>query len=408
MVQAPQGSRAVRGSVVTDLIPYMGTKRELSAAVLEATQSCRTGAVVDLFAGMGSVAAAHEQIRPVWANDVQHFAYLNNKCRLTGQNPNSSSLLNAANEALFKGNMAAIAEQSKPAYRALKEAEAASEYDSFASALSRSTDEFEEVSNAFCCFTNRYSGSYFSLLQCAEIDSIRCLLENARGFGRVGTNDFDWGLLCLGAAMLRCANTTGHFAQYLKPNQGNWRRIQRQYRKSVWEAWKSALKQLKPFGEQAWRQKNRVSRLDALEALEKAEVTDLGVVYCDPPYTNDQYSRFYHLWETLVLYDYPITTGNGLYRSNRFATGFSHVRGVSAAFEQLVSQVAAAGADIVLSYPSNGLLHDAGNDPLEIIRQHFSSATLRKEISYGHSSMGASKGMQKNIVFERIYVGQNG
>ena len=28
-----------------------------------------------------------------------------------------------------------------------------------------------------------------------------------------------------------------------------------------------------------------------------------AIIYADPPYTDDQYSRFYHLYETALLYD---------------------------------------------------------------------------------------------------------
>ena len=43
------------------------------------------------------------------------------------------------------------------------------------------------------------------------------------------------------------------------------------------------------------------------EVLAKAEVANnVDLIYIDPPYTNAHYSRFYHILETLVDYDYPI------------------------------------------------------------------------------------------------------
>lgn len=389
-------------------IPYMGTKKYLSGAVLKATGKCKNGRVVDLFAGMGSVAEAHEGVRQVWANDAQHFAALNNKCRLTQPCHALGAKIDGNAEAIFLHNMECLREQESSEERLTLAIQSSSNYDSFSAAFRSARELKAEFRKAYCCFSNRYAFSYFSLHQCFEIDSIRYLLEYLRGIGEINQSDFDWGILSLGAAMLRCANTTGHFAQFMKPNSGNWRRVQRQYRKSIWCGWKTALSELKPFGTPQWREGNIVTRNDALDALRNSSITaDVGVVYCDPPYTNDQYSRFYHLWESLVLYDYPEVTGAGLYRSGRFVTDFSSIRRVSSAFDQLSAAAASIGADVVLSYPSNGLLHDAGYCPLQILGEYFKETFVSDDISYSHSSMGASKGPQKNQVIERVYVARH-
>lgn len=393
---------------MAETIPYMGTKRDLSAAVVRATSTCKQGAVVDLFAGMGSVAAAHSGIRSVWANDVQHFAYLNNRCRLTGDSPNLLDLIGQSELEIYNSNFNKIAAQVVAALVAADDADKSNDFNEFESATRRAVDGFSEVENAYCCFVNRYSGSYFSVRQCAEIDSIRYLLETLRGFGRIDQNQFDWGVVCLGAAALRCANTTGHFAQFLKPNAGNWRRVQRQFRKSIWTVWKSCVAEFEPFGDENWRKGNSATRLDALSALKTQHVETVGVVYCDPPYTSDQYSRYYHIWETVVLYDYPPSTGAGLYRAGRYSTDFSLMSRVGDAFEELIATVASLDADFVLSYPSNGLLYDAGGDPIKTIKKHFPIAYLDSEINHEHSSMGASKGIQKHVVSERIYIGRHG
>jgi adenine-specific DNA-methyltransferase len=99
-------------------------------------------------------------------------------------------------------------------------------------------------------------------------------------------------------------------------------------------------------------------------------------------------------------------TGQGRYRPGRFTTDFSLRSRVADAFRKLVADVAATGADIVLSYPSNGLLHDAGSCPLAILKLHYGKARLVAEIEHKHSTMGASKGEAKASVVERIYVGR--
>jgi adenine-specific DNA-methyltransferase len=129
-----------------------------------------------------------------------------------------------------------------------------------------------------------------------------------------------------------------------------------------------------------------------------------SVVYADPPYTDDQYSRFYHLFETLLMYDYPKVSGKGLYRRRRFQTPFSLRSRVASAFDGFVKTVAEVGADLILSYPSNGLLVEAGENPLAILRKHFPKADCYMALPHRHSTMGASKGPVVGCVTEFIYM----
>jgi adenine-specific DNA-methyltransferase len=59
---------------------------------------------------------------------------------------------------------------------------------------------------------------------------------------------------------------------------------------------------------------------------------------------------------------------------------------------------------MVLSYPSNGLLHEVGGCPIELLRSEYPKARLATEIEHNHSTMGASKGEAKAAVTERIYI----
>jgi len=144
--------------------------------------------------------------------------------------------------------------------------------------------------------------------------------------------------------------------------------------------------------------------MDALEFVEDASLADgVGLIYADPPYTEDQYSRYYHVYETLYLYDYPESTGIGRYRSDRFRTEFSLASSVRAAFEQLFSGISRAEVPLVLSYPSNGLLAKKGTQPDELLSDYFTVQQVI-EARLEHSTMGASKGASKKTALERIYV----
>lgn len=393
---------------MTSRISYMGTKHELADRVAEVIAGCRLGRLLDAFAGMGAVADAHAGERQVWTNDVQHFAYLAGRCRFTDPaGPLPAPRMRELATPIFQQNMALLKQQNSLAWEATDKMSASSSFREFEFLFTLVAGETIVHENAYACFTARYANGYFSLTQCAEIDSIRCAIDTLRGRGLLTQAQFDWGLLALGHAALRVANTTGHFAQYLTPSEKNFRRVVKQFERPVFDQWLTSLKSLKPAGTPEWRSDNFATRSDCDALLRTISgVDDVGVVYCDPPYTDDQYSRFYHVWETLVLNDYPTVTGIGLYRPDRFTTPFSLRSKVKGAFQTLVEEVAATGADLVLSYPSNGLLHDVGVNPLDVLRSVYPDAQLVAQIEHNHSTMGASKGSATASVAECLYLGR--
>lgn len=391
---------------MTSRISYMGTKHELAPAVLAVIQTCQPGRVLDAFAGMGAVAASLAGKRQVWTNDVQHFAHLASACRIADPvGPASTRVLSRLAEPLYSENLRKLHDQNSDALRLERKALRGTDFTAFRIPFDRACAMSVRTDEAYGCIAKTYSYGYFSLEQCAQIDSIRYALEVLRGRGSISDRKFDWGILALGGAAIRVANTTGHFAQFLTPNPSNYERVAKQFRRSAWTEWLKCASRLKPIGTAKWRGENLATRSDSTSLLSNRDYASKAqVVYCDPPYTDDQYSRYYHVWETLVLYDYPEITGRGRYREGRFTTDFSLASKVKSAFERLIKEVASSGADFVLSYPSNGLLHHAGQCPLEMLKAEYPSAELAVEVPYSHSTMGASKGSAKSAVTERVYL----
>jgi adenine-specific DNA-methyltransferase len=392
---------------MTSRISYMGTKHELAPTVRDIIQMCQPGRLLDAFAGMGAVAESLADARPVWTNDVQHFAHLVSSCRLADEHgPLSSRTIASLARPLFTANLKRLRDTNSAAFRLTKKALRASSYSEFQVPFERANSLLPRTEEAYGCFTKTYAHGYFSIEQTAEIDSVRYALETLRGRGVITSTQFDWSLLALGSAALRVANTTGHFAQFLRPSPSNYRRVLKQFQRTIWGEWLASVARIKPVGTPDWRKDNIATRSDSTSLLASREfIGKASVVYCDPPYTDDQYSRYYHIWETLVLYDYPAVSGQGRYRSGRFRTDFSLASKVEDAFRQMISDVSSSGADLVLSYPSNGLLHAVGGSPLELMREKYPAARIAAEIDYSHSTMGASKGSARSAVIERIYLG---
>lgn len=386
----------------------MGTKRGLANKVGEAVNACASGKFLDVFSGTCSVGESLGTERQVLSNDIQVFAWNVAKAFFCS-NEDPMKLLPCSVPVNFEKNLEAL---TKTHYRnVVSETKAIN---------AKSIKKLREIQNEFAfidvqnikasrfpydLFTISYAGTYFSLYQCMEIDSIRFAIDKALKHGDISEEEWRWLVLALCKALSRCSTSTGHFAQFLTLKMHNKRRFFSQREKSIWLDWLAARKNLAPIGNRSWRARNRAFNLDALSLLRrlKKQKGAPKVIYADPPYTKDQYSRFYHLYETLILYDYPQITGKGRYRANRVVSDFSLASKVERAIEELIFEVSDLGADLVLSYPTNGLMSDSRQKIPRLLHRHFKRTARPIEMPHIHSTMGGSKGAASYEVTEVIY-----
>ncbi|MBO6559268.1 MAG: DNA adenine methylase [Nisaea sp.] len=395
-------------------ISYMGTKREFAPAVADVISNAQEGTVLDVFAGMCSVGEALQPFRQVWANDVQKFAFEVATAVFT--DCDFPLCRNVVSDILFddyqdhKNSLEMEYVLSIDLENNLLECGSFEKfellYQKFKSKLSEEKETFSK--EEFFLFTSRYADTYFGLQQVIQIDSILSAIRRAYLRNDIRSDHRRWLTIALGRAMLRTANSTGHFAQYLKPKVGSFKTFLRQRRRDLWFEWLSSLEEMAPVGTVEWRAENRTFNMDCSDLMDDLLCSDIrpSVIYADPPYTDDQYSRYYHILETLVMYDYPDIVGAGLYRTDRFRTPYSLRSRVAESFERLVKKISMTGADIVLSYPTNGLMYEVGCDPLKIMKKHFRVVERCYAISHDHSTFGASKGSAKAAVTEQIFLGR--
>lgn len=389
---------------------YMGTKRFLAPHVFRVINECRGGPVLDAFSGMGAVGELLADSRPLWVNDIQVFAAQVGRARFKARfgPPTRKHVEDRITDAFLEHRRRLIGTFKSPLSR---------EQEAFASGKMNDIRRLSEIvhsrsvqrrSSTHDLFARLYGGTYFSFSQCIEIDSIRFAIDQY--CSRVGQEDSRrWMLIALGIAMLRVATSTGHFAQYLEPKNTNLHFFLRQRRRTVFDTFLGELEALEPVGSREWRETNRVFNSEALDLMRRMYLFGPrpSVVYADPPYTKDQYSRYYHLWETLVLYDYPRITGKGRYREGRFQTEFAIKSRVVAAMNALAQLAAMMRADLVLSYPKAGLLSRAERNVRDVLHAHFKHVESRLKLNHTHSTMGASKGNVANNVVEIIYLARN-
>lgn len=396
------------------VVRYMGTKRHMADHVRDAIAALgQDGRVVDLFSGMGSVAESLRDTASVITNDAMSFTAALSRARFTGATRASSALD-------VRDRLAPAYESRRAALEARYARELADEQDALdgdRDALTAYMNSAQHVGNStqkrrsaraaaeaggaehYELASLYFGAGYLSLRQAIELDAIRAAID-----GDDVHVERDWliGSWIAGASVL--LNAPGHTAQFLRPNSNSAHaRIVRTWRRSMWDEFVGALDDVTQVGEESWRANNTVYVGDALDLISAGELQKIGVVYADPPYTRDQYSRYYHVYETLYRYDYPDSSGAGRNRSDRFTTGFSLKSAVVASFNDLCRNVARMRVPLVISYPSAGLLSQANGGVEAIAGDYFAKV---KTLSYeaNHSTMGASNGDSKKSVTENLYV----
>lgn len=400
----------------------MGAKHNLAPLVAEAIRELPEGPCLDTFAGMCSVAGAIAGAgRPAWCNDIQYYANTIANALIRSALPPIKD--DYALGVLLQGfimNMAALKErfsQELETERMALTSDSYIEYKSIEESWTHAANNqaiAEEVTALQLSPTNfpyrlttlTYSHGYFGLRQSMELDSLKYAIDQATVNNLFTEEEVLWCLVALLQTASRIATAPGHFAQYLHvKNQKTFKQIRLSRVRSVWETFLTALGDIKPYGTSRWRSGNKVFCVDALvlaESLRTAEIRP-RIIYADPPYSEAQYSRYYHVLETLAKYDYPSVFGKGRYRGDRYLTPFSQPRHVKEAFKDLIRGSALIEADLVISYPSNGLLFQTGEDLITLLLEYYTSVELIK-LAHEHSTLGGRPGRKVTVVEENIFI----
>lgn len=228
-----------------------------------------------------------------------------------------------------------------------------------------------------------YGGHYFSPTQALAID---CLLAE------LGASDEPAYWLKLGA-LLRVASrvsaSPGHTAQPFQPTPRLLPYILDSWRRDVFDTVESVVRSLAPRHARvtgsAWSG-------DAAQYVSE-NLSKGAVVFCDPPYSDVQYSRFYHVLEGIARGGWPSVSGSGrapeLAERNRSL--FSLRSSSRAAFEDLFEKLAKRSATTLLTFPagqaSNGL---SGGDLTTLASNFFAVRTIK--IPHTHSTLGGPAG----------------
>ncbi|MEW6524798.1 MAG: DNA adenine methylase [Bacillota bacterium] len=322
------------------VIRYMGSKLALVDFIAPVLESLAGGqGIADLMAGSHAIGFALKPYLAIFANDVQHYSYVVGKALL--DDPGDP----------VDGRALAFAIR----------------------------DQLAAPTRGF--FESTYADTYLSRSQCREVDAIR------RAAGAVPEPGRYRCLAALLYAMCYCQSTPGHFAQFLPAHHP---RVQTLRALSIQEAfWNKLgeLEQIKP-GHPA----NSVHCRPVEDLVLPPHV---GVAYLDPPYSSEQYSRFYHLLETAVLYDDPRVQHKAGYRTGRFRSDFCYPARVEGAFRRVLSRLP-PGVRVAVSYSDRGLL--PVDTLVSLVRERYRRVEVLSH-RHRHSSLGkGTSGVREYLV----------
>lgn len=325
------------------LIKYAGSKAKLLDFLIpQIKENLDEGKLfVDLFAGTCSVSYALKDRNSIFCNDVQSYSKtIADALILNNKNLSSDSV---------KADI---------------------------------IDRPEESLASYDLFTKIYSDTYFSKSQCVEIDKIRSKIDQIESKWKRSIY-----LVALMHSMSYCASTTGHFAEYLRIKNN----------KSITERFVEKCNSLEV---KKGRNKHFSSSLDYKKIVNYNEYEKLikkaGLIYADPPYSDAQYSRFYHVLETLIKYDYPEVEHQGKYRKDRFFSDFCRKAKVESEFVNLFKFASEnSSATLMISYVNHGRGLLSETKLTELAKRYYDRIMI-KRADYKHSKLG-NKGALKSV-----------
>lgn len=396
-------------------LQYMGSKARIISHICDPiikNKSIQT--VVDLFAGTGSIGYALKSYKNVISNDIEYYAYIINQAILNGcsfSESDEASFWKAVEEQYMllqeKVSVVLSAEKSffvddveYKLYQDFCEKTPSvfgpqsddSRMKELVELVSRITPGKEPELDFPCLFLTYFANAYFGVAQCCQIDALRSVIEQFDDEHKKNVL-----LTILMSVMSAAASTTTHFAQFLKvKSKSTCNNLLFKRKINIIEECKILLKEYRRVGLCSKDEYEKVDcyNLDFSECLDSITLDKNTLVYADPPYFKEHYSRYYHVLNTLCLYDYPTMAVNpqthelsiGRYREDRRVSDFGKKAKALGAFETLITKCANAGSWLMISYSDNSIVNIT--DLQALAEKQYD--VLIEKVELSHSKQGRS------------------
>lgn len=418
-------------------IYYLGCKTSFTSAIKTAIDEVDPsgGRLVDLFSGTGSVGAALGAFREVTTVDVQEYSRVLCSAVLSppvfSQAEIGNTVARALNDETAKqtlwclqplieherecieaatiGDFNALVEliESPPlVVRAISDFGAQStRLDDVSCEVVRRFQDAGLWQSAATTVLRYFGGLYFSFTQAAMLDAVLTIANSS-----IERNQNMLKAAALSTAS-QLVNTVGkQFAQPIRPRNKSGavkpslaRIVQRDRSLDALELYKTSLGKYATLPRAIGRP--QALRQDYLDAIAQ-NASSSSVIYADPPYTRDHYSRFYHVLETMCLRDNPaiskvmkngsLIPSRGAYREERYQSDFCIRSAAPAAFEALFRAAREHDLPLVLSYSPHEA--DDGTHPrvvsmsqiIELANQHYNRVEICAVDGVTHNQLNRS------------------
>jgi adenine-specific DNA-methyltransferase len=346
------------------ILNYQGSKKNLIDFIHSNTDLYidKSKAILDIFSGTCSIGYSFKSRNVVYANDSELYSYHISKA-LLGKRPQRpehevKDILDTYINKNFQKLNIELGNFNLIEKRALNEGsvenlcEIYTDYPTIWSGKHKKINE-----QIYHLFSTYYAGTYFGIEQAFYIDSIRYAIDYF-----ANTELFSIMIASLFYAIKESVFAKdGHMAQPLDPLKNSKKLLQQRIKKIDELFWNKVLE----FYSSKFidtNNLNRVYNLDFRDLLKKEEIREnVGFIYADPPYTDMQYSRYYHLLNVLAKYDYPKPSTihgkytKGLYTENRFQSVLSQKGSSLKNFRTLIeySKLNKINIAISFAYPAN-------------------------------------------------------
>lgn len=333
---------------------------------------------VDLFAGSGAVArhVARTVAVPVVAVDLMNYSAL-----LSGATIQRKQRVDASK--LWREWSARARDLNSKRSQFVERAAGLSQPQSEAAVIAARTLCSQPIEGGFVW--RDYGGYYFSPTQSLQLSALIATAPERAPRRTVA-------LAALLRAASRASASPGHTAQPFRPTDRLLPHIRAAWRVDIYE---EVQKQLYALAEDHALIAGTTWVGSAQDFVDR-RLRDGDVLFCDPPYSEAQYSRFYHVLEGIARGGWPSVSGAGRapVGSLRESSEFSRRTTSVDATLRLIRAAAKRRVTMLWTYPegerSNGLTVESIR---EIARQHFEvEETL---IPMRHSTLGGSSTTNK-------------
>lgn len=417
---------ASRSALFARSANYMGSKAALASQLLDivdATESAGT-TMVDLMCGSGVMASAFARQFPTIASDAQEFCRVLGLVQgggmtrtrgeeiaqgvIQGARRRFNSLNDEVRRVIDDENQLVNSELAVGATEALLQRL----HERLMLWEAENLGSFEAVETAHRSgrlLGHLYGGVFFGDRQAAELDCLRQSISDL-------PDEFErkWALGALVCAASACAYIYGgHFAQPKLnisdsgKSRGDISEALRQRSLSITHEFFTRLTSLATESENIEHAVSLVAGPweDAISAIARACGRRPVCVYIDPPYTRDEYSRYYHVLEALVRYQPQAVSGKGRLpkrgSAGRFASKFSGRRAdlMEVEIARVIQTCLAQGWNCLWSYSNTGIA--SINGTLARLEGHARTADI---FCMNHSYKAQGKRGQKQVVEYAIHL----